>query len=122
MTGNLIYWCPVIVAGLLSVERRLFLLFVMKFGEIPFLREVGKDFQAEKPLPGPLALTEDDDIDLCLYYLRTLYHVLIHTGETSGAILVSKHLSFGDVAQVQISSMCSLTPMHIPISLLITYL
>ncbi|KAM0471434.1 hypothetical protein ACHAPX_009347 [Trichoderma viride] len=76
----------------------------MKFGEIPFLREVGKDFRAEKSLPEPLAFTEDDDIDLCLYYLRTLYHVLIHSGETSGAVLVSKHLSFGDMAQVQIST------------------
>lgn len=94
----------------------------MKFGEIPFIRKVGTDFQAEKPMPEPLAFTEDDDIDLCLYYLRTLYHVLIHSGEASGAILVSKHLSFGDLAQVQISSMCSSTPMHIPISLLNTYL
>lgn len=102
-------------------ERRLFLLFVMKFGEIPFLREVGKDFQAEKSLPEPLAFTEDDDIDLCLYYLRTLYHVLIHSGETSGAVLVSKHLSFGDMAQVQISSMCSITPMNVLMSLLITH-
>lgn len=93
----------------------------MKFGEIPFLREVGKGFQAEKSLSEPLAFTEDDDIDLCLYYLRTLYHVLTHSGETSGAILVSKHLSFGDMAQAQISSMCSITLMRVPISLLITY-
>ncbi|KAM0462454.1 hypothetical protein ACHAPV_003931 [Trichoderma viride] len=91
------------LSNMVGIDR-LFLLFVMKFGEIPFLREVGKGFQAEKSLSEPLAFTEDDDIDLCLYYLRTLYHVLTHSGETSGAILVSKHLSFGDMAQAQIST------------------
>ncbi|KAL7800485.1 Dopey, N-terminal domain-containing protein [Trichoderma afarasin] len=83
---------------------RLFLLFVVKFAEIPCLRDVGKSVEAEKAQPQGPIFNEDDDIDLCLYYLRTLHHVLDSSGENSRAVLVSKHLSFNSVGQVQIST------------------
>ncbi|KAL7792929.1 Dopey, N-terminal domain-containing protein [Trichoderma ceciliae] len=83
---------------------RLFLLFVLKLAEIPCLREVGKNVRTEQSPPEPLIFTEDDDIGLCFYYLRTLHHVLNYSGEASGAVLVSKHLSFGNTEKVQIST------------------
>lgn len=85
--------------------RRLFLLFVIKFAEIPRLRGVGRTVPSEKTQPETLVFTEDDDVDLCLYYLRTLHHVLECSGETSRAVLVTKHLSFNNGGQVQISCM-----------------
>lgn len=93
------------MADFLRAIYRLFLLFVLKFAEIPCLRDVGKSVEAEKPQPEAPIFNEDDDIDLCLYYLRTLHHVLDSSGENSRAVLVSKHLSFNSVGQVQISSM-----------------
>jgi hypothetical protein len=83
---------------------RLFLLFVIKFAEIPCLRAVGGSVQSEKSETETLVFTEDDDVDLCLYYLRTLHHVLECSGEASRAVLVTKHLSFNNGGQVQISS------------------
>ncbi|KAL7818207.1 Dopey, N-terminal domain-containing protein [Trichoderma aethiopicum] len=83
---------------------RLFLLFVVKFAEIPCLRAVGRTDQSEKPQPETPVFTEDDDVDLCLYYLRTLHHVLECSGDASRAVLVAKHLSFNAGGQVQITT------------------
>lgn len=96
---------------------RLFLLFVVKFAEIPCLRAVGRNDQSEKPQPETLVFTEDDDVDLCLYYLRTLHHVLECSGDASRAVLVAKHLSFNAGGQVQITSMNSLPRFSQPILL-----
>ncbi|KAK1240918.1 hypothetical protein MKX07_006351 [Trichoderma sp. CBMAI-0711] len=43
---------------------RLFLLFVIKFAEIPCLRAVGGSVQSEKPETETVVFTEDDDVDL----------------------------------------------------------
>ncbi len=40
--------------------------------------------------------SEDDDLDLCLYYLRSLHNVLKCTGNTSWAIMGSKHVAVRD--------------------------
>lgn len=70
---------------------RLFLVFVTKLSEVSFLDSVGES--ASEKSEAPTVFSEDDDLDLCLYYLRTLHHVLQCSGDVSWAILASKHLS-----------------------------
>ena len=74
--------------------------------DVPFLRPIMKSIVDEKANPGlPSAseVSEDDDLDLCFYYLRTMHHVLAYSGEVSWGVLASKHLSFSS-GQVSISS------------------
>lgn len=80
--------------------RRLFLIFVSKLCEIPFLQTLTE--ANEKMEEEPPTFTEDDDLDLCLYYLRTLSHVLGCAAEISWNVLASKHVSFHG-QQMQIS-------------------
>lgn len=42
----------------------------------------------------PLTFDEDDDLNLCLYFLRTLHNILGCTGEASHAVLSSRYISF----------------------------
>lgn len=49
----------------------------------------------EPNVPPSVKVAEDDDLDLCLYYLRTLYHILQYSGQVSWSVLMSQHLIFG---------------------------
>ncbi|KOS19660.1 Protein dopey [Escovopsis weberi] len=83
---------------------RLFLLIVIKMSELPCIR--GIRLSDTEPREGPdrefIVFTEDDDLDLCLYYLRTLYHVLSCSKEASLAVLASKKIRLGEKQQIQI--------------------
>ena len=57
----------------------------------------------EKTEQTPAIFSEDEDLDLCLYYLRSLANILIYAGDISWSILASKHVSFQGY-QMQISS------------------
>ncbi|GJN77711.1 hypothetical protein PLIIFM63780_001204 [Purpureocillium lilacinum] len=74
---------------------RLFLLFVTKISELPFIASVNDHGAGEKATIGNVVFNENDDIELCLYYLRSLQHVLRCTGEVTRAVLASKYLYFG---------------------------
>ncbi|EFY87795.1 putative regulator of reproduction DopA [Metarhizium acridum CQMa 102] len=75
---------------------RLFLIFAMKMAQLPFLNHVITHRASEKVNSQPTTFTEDDDLDLCLYYLRTLHNVLKISGDMSRAVLASKYVSFID--------------------------
>ncbi|KAF7546352.1 hypothetical protein G7046_g9321 [Stylonectria norvegica] len=70
---------------------RLFLIFVSKLSEIPFLHGVAESENVDE---GRRAFSDDEDVDLCLYYLRTLSNILNSAGEISWAVLASKHISY----------------------------
>ncbi|KAF7550597.1 hypothetical protein G7Z17_g5609 [Cylindrodendrum hubeiense] len=86
--------------SMLGIDR-LFLIFVAKLNEIPFLD--GVIDSSKNPDEGPVTFSEDEDLDLCLYYLRTLSNVLACAGDISWAILASKHVAFHG-QQLQIST------------------
>lgn len=73
---------------------RLFLVLVLKFSEIRFFGNVAQSGDNEKSLPKPVTFGEDDDLDICLYYVRVLFNVIRHSGDVSWSVLASKHLSF----------------------------
>ncbi|GAB0138539.1 hypothetical protein EsDP_00006771 [Epichloe bromicola] len=77
---------------------RLFLIFIVKMAELPFLQEVTTHRASEKVDSQILEFTEDDDLDLCLYYLRTLHNVFGCSGDTSRMVLASKYVAFIDKA------------------------
>lgn len=72
---------------------RLFLIFVHKFSEISFLADV-REATTEKSSSRAVSFSEDDDLDLCLYYLRSLSNVLRTCGDVAWAVLASKHVAF----------------------------
>ncbi|KAK2612449.1 hypothetical protein QQS21_001553 [Conoideocrella luteorostrata] len=75
---------------------RLFLIFIIKMAELPFLNDISQHRASEKVDSQPIVLAEDDDLDLCLYYLRTLHNVLRCSGDMSRAVLASKYVAFMD--------------------------
>ena len=77
------------------------MILVTKLSEIPFLSGLVKN--NEKPDKVPVTFSEDEDLDLCLYYLRTLSNILACAGDISWAVLASKHVSSRG-QQIQISS------------------
>ncbi|KAF5000647.1 hypothetical protein FGRMN_1580 [Fusarium graminum] len=85
---------------MLGIDR-LFLIFVSKLSEVPFLRTLSESDQ--KVDQKPVTLSEDDDLDLSLYYLRTLSNMLTCAGDISWTVLASKHVSFHG-QHMQISS------------------
>lgn len=91
---------------LLLTRTRLFLIVVIKLSEMPLLRGVETAGAGEDGNLQPILLSTDDDLELCLYYLRILYHVILRSGEVSAPILATKRLSFNG-SQIQISSMFS---------------
>lgn len=88
------------ISGVLIVGR-LFLLLVVKLSEMPMLSSIQGKESKEKMEVESVRLGEDDDLDLCLYYLLTLDRVLGCTGEPTRAVLASKYLYIGG-GQVQV--------------------
>lgn len=62
--------------------------------EIPYLHGILDKSGDDKTQTGKVIFSEDDDLDLCLYYLRTLHNVLRCSGGVSWPVVASKHLSF----------------------------
>lgn len=82
---------------------RLFLVFVTKLAEVPFLRGfVSQIHESEKIEQTPTTFSEDSDLDLCLYYLQTFSNILTYAGDISWVVLASKHITFNG-QQMQIS-------------------
>ncbi|KAG9505887.1 hypothetical protein J7337_002860 [Fusarium musae] len=85
---------------MLGIDR-LFLLFISRLSGVPFLQTLTQN--DEKPNQDSLSFSEDEDLDLCLYYLRTLSNILTCAGDISWTVLSSKHVSFHG-QHMQISS------------------
>ncbi|SPN96987.1 probable regulator of reproduction DopA [Cephalotrichum gorgonifer] len=65
---------------------RLFLVLITKFADLPFLH--ARNGNGDTPNPGSInQLSEDDDLDLCVYYLRTVSNVLRWAPETIWSVL-----------------------------------
>lgn len=81
------YYPPLEVRRGLSTNRgRVFLIFISKFAELPFLRRPLGSGDTTNPSP-TVQLSEDDDLDLCFYYLRTISNVLRWAPETIWTVL-----------------------------------
>ncbi|KAH8179988.1 protein dopey [Sarocladium implicatum] len=81
---------------------RLFLIFVSKFTQMRFLENIeAASADSEASGPGQIQFSEDDDLELCLYYLRTLSNILRCSSEVSWNVVATKHISFeGGSAQM----------------------
>ncbi|KJZ80606.1 hypothetical protein HIM_00456 [Hirsutella minnesotensis 3608] len=80
---------------------RLFLLFVTRLSEVSVFSTVIEKAMSEELASSVTYFSEEDDLELCLYYLRALHRVLSCTGEMSTLILASKYLYLG-AGQAQI--------------------
>ncbi|KAG6032270.1 hypothetical protein E4U41_007275 [Claviceps citrina] len=70
--------------------------------ELPFVQDISGHRASEKVDSRPLEFTEEEDVDLCLYYLRTLHNVLRCSSEASRAVLASKYVAFvGQAAHIR---------------------
>jgi hypothetical protein len=76
---------------------RLFLIFVSKLLGMRFLANVeSESAEGIAYNPTPVQFSEDDDLELCLYYLRTLSNIMRCSSEVSWAVVATKHLSFDE--------------------------
>ncbi|KAG9257088.1 Dopey, N-terminal-domain-containing protein [Emericellopsis atlantica] len=80
------------LSNMIGIDR-LFLVMVQKFCEVKFLSTL-RDGIIQPGVPDSRPFGEEDDLDLCLYYLRTLSNVLRICGDVAWAVLASKHVSF----------------------------
>jgi hypothetical protein len=78
---------------MLTPKSRLFLIFVSKFLDLPFLKTSKQSSGETMNSNSVIALSCDDDLDLGLYYLRTLSNVLRWAPDSFWGILSSKTLS-----------------------------
>ncbi|KAM3531165.1 hypothetical protein NHJ13051_000929 [Beauveria bassiana] len=75
---------------------RLFLLFASKISSLPFLRGVRDAVSTDELDATSRQFSENDDLDLCLYYLRTMHNVLSCTSEIPWVIMGTRHVSLVD--------------------------
>lgn len=68
---------------------RIFKILVLKILDLPFLRRQPAT-AADGTTPGLVHVTEDDDLDLALYYLRTLSNIFRWAPEALWGILAKK--------------------------------
>lgn len=83
--------------------NRLFLLFVRKFSALEFLR-ASNEIGSASTSTNSTTFTAEDDLDLCLYYLRTLSNVFRWAPDVIWAVLASTTITVDgghpDVAQM----------------------
>ncbi|KAF9879215.1 hypothetical protein CkaCkLH20_03448 [Colletotrichum karsti] len=72
--------------------EKLFLVFVRKFASLPFLR-AAHDIASAAASTTSTTFTADDDLDLCLYYLRTLSNVFRWAPDVIWGVLASTSLT-----------------------------
>lgn len=70
----------------------MFSIFTSRFVQLPFLRTSG----AESIARSVEEFTEDDDLDLCIYYLRTISNVFRWAPDAIWGILATKTVSPDD--------------------------
>ncbi|KAI1279053.1 putative regulator of reproduction dopa [Xylaria sp. FL0933] len=74
--------------NMVGIEK-LFLVFVTKISELGFLQTLGKT--VNHTTPNALAsFTDDDELDLCLYYIRTLSNVLRWAPDALWGVLATR--------------------------------
>ncbi|KAK1600247.1 Dopey, N-terminal-domain-containing protein [Colletotrichum navitas] len=79
--------------SLVGIDK-LFLLFVRKFSALGFLRS-SREIGSAATSASSTTFTADDDLDLCLYYLRTLSNVFRWAPDIIWAVLASTSLTVG---------------------------
>ncbi|KAK1981440.1 Dopey, N-terminal-domain-containing protein [Colletotrichum cereale] len=79
--------------SLVGIDK-LFLLFVRKFSTLEFLRS-SREIGSAATSASSTTFTADDDLDLCLYYLRTLSNVFRWAPDVIWAVLASTSLTVG---------------------------
>lgn len=70
----------------------MFFIFTSRFVQLPFLRTFGVESIARSVEE----FTEDDDLDLCIYYLRTISNVFRWAPDAIWGILATKTVSPDD--------------------------
>lgn len=68
--------------------RRLFYIFTSQFVQLPFLRVSSRELKQ---------FTDEDDLDLCIYYLRTLSNVFRWAPDAVWGILATKTVAPEDL-------------------------
>lgn len=71
------------------------MIFVAKFSELSFLRNRSSGDPSEADPPS-VKFTDFDDLDLCLYYLRTLSNIFRWSPDIVWGVLASKSVSIDD--------------------------
>lgn len=74
---------------------RLFYIFTSQFAQLPFLRASPDEAGAASE---PRAFTEDDDLDLCIYYMRTMSNVFRWAPDAIWGILATKTVAPEDLS------------------------
>ncbi|KAI0430565.1 putative regulator of reproduction dopa [Xylaria sp. FL1042] len=69
--------------------EKLFLVFVTKISELSFLRTLGKTVNHTAP-SASASFTDNDELDLCLYYIRTLSNVLRWAPDALWGVLATR--------------------------------
>lgn len=70
----------------------MFSIFTSQFVQLPFLRTPGEE-SVVRDVEG---YTEDDDLDLCIYYLRTISNVFRWAPDAIWGTLATKTVSLAD--------------------------
>jgi hypothetical protein len=71
---------------------RVFKIFILKLLDLPFLRRQPAT-KADSATTGLVEFTEDDDLDLGLYYLRALSNIFRWAPEALWAVIARKTIS-----------------------------
>lgn len=78
---------------MLTRHARIFYIFTFRFLQLPFLRSAHVDAGTSHERKG---FTENDDLDLCLYYLRTISNIFRWAPDAIWSVLATKTLSADD--------------------------
>lgn len=79
--------------GRLLISRRLFHLFVNKFSEFSFLQAFSEKSSATAENSIIHIYEDEDDLDQCLYYLRTLSNILRWSSDSMWTALSKNTIS-----------------------------
>lgn len=80
---------------LIQILERLFYIFTSQFAQLPFLRTSPGEAGAASE---PKAFTEEDDLDLCIYYMRTISNVFRWAPDAIWGILATKTVAPEDLS------------------------
>jgi hypothetical protein len=93
-------------------HNRLFLIFVHILCDIDFLQVLRQNSSSQILQSEPAMFTDDNDLDLCLYYLQAFSNVLKYSGEVSRTVLATKHVTING-QHIQISSKFYVKGVHV---------
>jgi len=92
------------------------MIFVRKLADFSFLRPMSASGELAPPHVS-IRFTEDDDLDLCLYYLRTLSNVLRWAPDVIWGVLAAKTVTI-DESESQLAKISKSLPSSAPCRLL----